>query len=80
MYSYEKTINTISSAVDTDEVDTIVEHFIESISVLYTRKEIISELYSHIESELGKKNYERNNKMKRALDLIESHIPKEQED
>ncbi|MCE9539521.1 MAG: hypothetical protein K8R85_09915 [Bacteroidetes bacterium] len=75
MYNYQKTINIISEAIDTDEVDNIIEHFLESIATLYSEKAVIQELAVLIKEELNTRNYETNNKMKRALDLIETHTP-----
>ena len=73
MYDYQKIINAISCAIDTDELDKIIEYFIESIPGQHI-KDIIYELYISIEEELSCENFERIGKMKRAMVLIEVYL------
>lgn len=74
LYDYQKVIDAISCAIDTDDLDRIIERFIESLSPSDFSREIIKELYSNIESRLSDTHFEVTNKMKRALVLIEVHL------
>lgn len=74
MYDYLKTTRGILTAADTDEVEKIVIHFIESISLLYLRRDILNGLYHYIIEALSDKNFEELSKLRRAIDIIENHL------
>lgn len=74
MYDYQKIIDAISCAIDTDDLDRIIENFIDSLSAHDLGQEIIEELYSNIENKLLDTHYEMTNRMKRALVLIEVYL------
>lgn len=74
MYDYQKIIEAISCAIDTDDLDRIIENFIDSLSAHDLEQEIIEELYSNIENKLLDTHYEMTNRMKRALVLLEIHL------
>lgn len=74
MLDYSQTINYISNAIDTDEVDNILECLIISLTEQSVENESLLELHSHIKKEITQSDREKTIKMKRAMHLIECEI------
>jgi hypothetical protein len=73
-YNYSETIDTIFDAIDTDDIEKIIDQFIESKSMQYCRNTDIFGLYASLEKVLEKTGYDARDKIKRALELIENYL------
>ena len=74
MFDYLQTVNFITNAIDTDEVDNILERLIISIQEHPSENQLLFELHFHLKNEITQSNREKTIKMKRAMHLIECEI------